>query len=92
MYDSALVKFRAEIDKLDASINSIQDGHFLKALVREELKQDTSWVVRLRSLPQTPETYYLLELQHQSNGCCKVTAKIVLNYLNSAPNSCSKVC
>jgi hypothetical protein len=62
MYDSALVKFRSEIDKLDASIKSIHDGHFLKALVREELKQDANWVVKLRSLPQTPETYYLLEL------------------------------
>lgn len=62
MYDSALVKFRSEIDKLDASIKSIHAGHFLKALVREELKQDANWVVKLRSLPQTPETYYLLEL------------------------------
>ena len=62
MYDSALVKFRSEIDKLDASIQSIHAGHFLKALVREELKQDANWVVKLRSLPQTPETYYLLEL------------------------------
>ena len=62
MYDSALVKFRSEIDKLDVSIKSIHDGHFLKALVREELKQDANWVVKLRSLSQTPETYYLLEL------------------------------
>ena len=62
MYDSALVKFRLEIDKLDASIKSIHAGHFLKALVREELKQDANWVVKLRRLPQTPETYYLLEL------------------------------
>lgn len=62
MYDSALVKFRSEIEKLDSSIKSIHDGHFLKALVREELKQDANWVVKLRSLPQTPETYYLLEL------------------------------
>jgi hypothetical protein len=62
MYDSALVKFQADIKKLDASIKSIQDGYFLKALVREELKQDATWVVKLRSLPQTPETYYLLEL------------------------------
>ena len=62
MYDRALVKFRSEIEKLDASIKSIHAGHFLKALVREELKQDANWVVKLRSLPQTPETYYLLEL------------------------------
>jgi hypothetical protein len=62
MYGSALEKFNAEADKLDASIKSIREGHFLEALVREELKQDVNWVVRLRQLPQTPETYYLLEL------------------------------
>ncbi len=30
--------------------------------MREELKQDADWVVKLRQLPQTPETYYLLDL------------------------------
>jgi len=62
MYGSALKKFSTEIDKLDASIKSIREGHFLRALVREELKQDDNWVVKLRKLPQTPETYYLLKL------------------------------
>jgi hypothetical protein len=62
MYGQALEKFNAEVDKLDASIKSIREGHFLKALVREELNQDANWVVKLRRLPQTPETYYLLEL------------------------------
>ncbi|RJP74298.1 MAG: hypothetical protein C4524_13105 [Candidatus Zixiibacteriota bacterium] len=62
MYGSALEKFITEIDKLGDSIKSIREGHFLRALVREELKQDANWVVRLRNLPQTPETYYLLDL------------------------------
>jgi hypothetical protein len=62
MYGSALDKFGTEVDKLGASIKSIREGHFLRALVREELKQDANWVVNLRMLPQTPETYYLLEL------------------------------
>lgn len=62
MYGSALEKFAAEIDKLSASIKSIREGHFLRALVREEIKQDANWVVKLRRLPETPETYYLLEL------------------------------
>ncbi|MEJ2158516.1 MAG: hypothetical protein P8X96_24595 [Desulfobacteraceae bacterium] len=62
LYGQALERFNAQADKLDASIKSILEGHFLKALVREELKQDANWVVRLRQLPQTPETYYLLEL------------------------------
>ena len=62
MYGSALEKFSTEIDKLGASIKSIREGHFLRALVREELKQNANWVVKLRELPQTPETYYMLEL------------------------------
>jgi hypothetical protein len=62
MYGSALEKFGTEVDKLSASIKSIREGNFLRALVREELKQDPDWVVNLRTLPQTPETYYLLDL------------------------------
>jgi lipopolysaccharide biosynthesis regulator YciM len=61
-YGSALEKFGAEVDKLGASIESIREGHFLRALVREEVKQDADWVVKLRDLPHTPETYYLLDL------------------------------
>src|SRR5262249_540150 len=38
------------------------DGRFLKALIREESRQDETWVIRLRSLPDAPETYYLMEL------------------------------
>jgi hypothetical protein len=62
LYGSALEEFGTEIEKLGASISSIREGHFLQALVREELKQDPDWVVKLRKLPQTPETYYLLDL------------------------------
>jgi len=62
LYGSALQAFGGEIDKLGASIKSIREGKFLHALVREELKQDANWVVKLRKLPETPETYYLLEL------------------------------
>jgi hypothetical protein len=62
LYGGGLEKFSAEVDKLESSIESIREGHFLRALVREELKQDVHWVVRLRELPETPETYYLLDL------------------------------
>ncbi len=61
-YGRALEAFGKEIDKLGASITSIREGKFLKALVREELKQDPNWVVKLRELPETPETFYLLDL------------------------------
>ena len=62
LYGRALAAFGKEIDKLDASIKSIREGNFLKALTREELKQDADWVVKLRNLPKAPETYYLLNL------------------------------
>lgn len=62
LYGSALEAFGSEISKLDASIKSVREGKFLQALVRDELKQDKNWVVKLRELPGSPETYYLLEL------------------------------
>jgi hypothetical protein len=62
MYNGALTAIGSELDKLDASIVSIKQGNFLKALVREELKKDQGWMVRLRELGDTPETYYLMEL------------------------------
>lgn len=62
LYGRALDTFEHELDKLVASVGSIRDGRFLEALVREEIHQDKDWVVRLRTLPDTPETFYLLEL------------------------------
>jgi tetrahydromethanopterin S-methyltransferase subunit G len=62
LYGNALEKFSTQVDRLGESIKCIREGHFLKALVREELKQDADWVVKLRTLPQTPETYYLVDL------------------------------
>ena len=62
LYDQALNSFGEELGKVDASIRSIREGKFLQALVREEIKQDKEWVVRLRALPDAPETYYLTTL------------------------------
>jgi len=62
LYSQALQAFNTEIDKLSASIISVREGNFLQALVRDELKLDANWVVKLRELSETPETYYLLEL------------------------------
>jgi tetratricopeptide (TPR) repeat protein len=61
-YGSALELFSTQIHRVDASIGSIREGRFLKALVREETRQDEDWVISLRSLPDSPETYYLMEL------------------------------
>lgn len=62
LYGKALESFDAELAKLDASIKSIQEGRFLEALAREELKQDRNWVIKLRDLPDAPETHYLISL------------------------------
>jgi tetratricopeptide (TPR) repeat protein len=62
MYGRALELFTAQIEKVDASVDSIRKGEFLRDLVREESRQDEDWVIRLRSLPDAPETYYLMEL------------------------------
>ena len=62
LYGDALKSFGEELSKVDASIKSIRDGKFLKALVREEIQQDKDWVIRLRALPDAPETFYLMQL------------------------------
>jgi hypothetical protein len=62
LYDEALSAFGTELTRLQASVRSIREGKFLEALVREEIKQDSDWVVKLRELPEAPETYYLTEL------------------------------
>ena len=62
MYGRALELISKQIEKVDASIASIREGRFLTDLTREESRQDETWVIRLRSLPEAPETYYLMEL------------------------------
>jgi len=62
LYGQALESYSNEISRLDASISSIREGKFLKAVIREELKKDKLWLVHLRELPETPETYYLTEM------------------------------
>jgi len=62
LYGRALEQYSSQLERVDASIASIREGRFLNALVREESRQDKDWVIRLRSLPDAPETYYLMEL------------------------------
>jgi len=62
LYGRAVESFGAELTKVAASIASIEKGEFLKDLVREEIRQDKDWVIRLRSVPDAPETFYLMTL------------------------------
>ncbi len=62
LYERAVQGFAQQLARVDASIDSIRSGVFLEALAREEIRRDTDWVIRLRSLPDAPETFYLMEL------------------------------
>ena len=62
LYGRAVETFGNELEKLDASVSSILEGEFLRALVREEIRQDKDWVIHLRGLPEAPETFYLTSL------------------------------
>jgi hypothetical protein len=62
LYGRAVDTFGKELAKVDASLDSIANGEFLKDLVREEIRQDKDWVIRLRGLPDAPETFYLMML------------------------------
>jgi tetratricopeptide (TPR) repeat protein len=62
LYGRALELLSNQIERVDASIRSIREGRFLNALIREESREDETWVIRLRNLPDAPETYYLMEL------------------------------
>jgi len=62
LYGRALEQISGQLERVDASIESIRQGRFLTALVREEARQDEGWVIKLRNLPEAPETYYLMEL------------------------------
>jgi len=61
-YETAEAAFGREIAKLNASINSIREGKLRESLVREEMKQEADWIVTLRTRPETPDTFYLLDL------------------------------
>ncbi len=62
LYGHALEVFSNQLERVDASISSIREGRFLNALIREESREDETWVIRLRNLPDAPETYYLMGL------------------------------
>jgi hypothetical protein len=62
LYENAANSYGNELLKLNSSIESVEGGEFLRALAREEIRKDKDWVVRLRSLPDAPETFYLISL------------------------------
>ncbi|MFV1997963.1 MAG: hypothetical protein ACC641_08110 [Acidiferrobacterales bacterium] len=62
LYGEAVEKFSQEIDRVDGSIQSIREGKFLQAMLRDEAKSDKQWLFSLGKLPDAPETRYLRRL------------------------------
>ncbi len=62
LYERAANSFADELAKIDASIESVENGSFLEALEGQEIRQDKDWIVRMRALPDAPETFYLVSL------------------------------
>jgi len=62
LYHYAVNQFTAETQRLDQSIRMVRDGSFLKAMTDKRHLKDENWLVNLRTLPETPETHYILSL------------------------------
>lgn len=62
LYGEAVNEFDGEIDRLDASIESILDGRLREVLIEDPEERNSSFIESLRSAPDAPETRYLLEL------------------------------
>jgi len=62
LYGEAVEKFSQEIDRVDSSIQSIREGKFLDAMLRDEAESNKQWLFTLGKLPDTPETRYLRRL------------------------------
>lgn len=59
LYGEAVEKFSLEIDRVDSSIQSIREGKYLDAMLRDEAKSDKQWLFSLGKLPDAPETRYM---------------------------------
>jgi len=62
LYGRALESFDKEMSRLDASINSVNEGKFLQILSRDGIVHDENLITSLRALPEGPATWFLLEL------------------------------
>lgn len=62
LYERAAGTFGGELEKVDASLRSIESGAFLRMLDDERIRRDRDWVVRMREMPDMPETFYLVAL------------------------------
>jgi len=62
LYGEALDLYDRELSRLDESIKTVNDGRFLKALLKKEKALSGDFSTRLSLLPDTPETRYLKKM------------------------------
>lgn len=62
LYEKALDGFEVEMGNLDGMIRSVRDRRYFQVLLYREFKQGKDWTAKLRSLPKTPETGYLIDM------------------------------
>ena len=61
-YLDAVAAYAAELLRVESSIDSIETGEFIAALLDPEVLDATGWQWRLTGLPESNETRYLYEL------------------------------
>jgi hypothetical protein len=61
-YESALDAYTREIARLDEGIAAIRRGALVENILRDNPGEESGWFWRVRRLPDTPESRYLMEL------------------------------
>jgi hypothetical protein len=61
-YERALDAYTGEIARLDESIAAIRRGALVANILRDNPGDESGWFWRVRQLPDTPESRYLMEL------------------------------
>ena len=61
-YSKAVEAYDSELSRLDASIQSVKDGKFMRNLFSMGVKKGRNWASNIQSVAATPETQYLSEL------------------------------
>jgi hypothetical protein len=61
-YETALDAYTREIARLDVAIAAIRRGALVENILRDNPGEESGWFWRVRRLPDTPESLYLMEL------------------------------
>jgi Tetratricopeptide repeat len=66
-YLHAVDAYQEEGKRIDESIASIQSGHLLEAVLKNDTAKEVGWYWQLKNLPDAPETRYLFHLLAQND-------------------------